>query len=112
MLYTFARILLALAFLGPVVLVLVKIIDTPNGYNSYQSFLATFGLPAVFAPILILLKLVAGSTLLLGIKTRTSAMVLLVIALFSAWVLGLGQHNFEVLFVYLGISGGLLLLAR
>lgn len=104
-----ARILLALVFLGLVFLRLSAIMNSPDGYMQYQVILGQFGLPAIFAPILILVQLVAGIGLLLGFKTQLFARVLAVLALFLAFVLG--RVIPEVFFLYLGIAGGMLLLS-
>lgn len=104
-----ARILLALVFLGLVILRLTTIMNTPDGYLQYQVTLGQFGLPAIFAPILILIQLIAGLGLLVGFKTQLFARVLAVLALFLAFVLG--RVIPEVFFLYIGIAGGMLLLS-
>jgi putative oxidoreductase len=103
-----ARILLALVFLGLVLLRLSAIMSSPGGYLQYQMTLGQFGLPGVFAPLLILVQIVAGACLLVGFKTQLFARVLAVLALFLAFVLGRAIP--EVFFLYLGIAGGMLLL--
>lgn len=104
-----ARILLALVFLGLVLLRLSTIMSSPDGYVQYQVTLGQFGLPAVFAPVLILVQLVAGLGLLLGFKTKLFSRILAALALFLAVVLG--KVIPEVFFLYLGIAGGMLLLS-
>lgn len=104
-----ARILLALVFFGIVILKLIAITSTPDGYLQYQYMLGQLGLPAVFAPLLILIQFVFGLTLLLGYKTRLSARVLGVLAVFMAVVLS--QASLDAFFVYLGIAGGMWLLS-
>ncbi|HAF01242.1 MAG TPA: hypothetical protein DCO68_10330 [Methylophilaceae bacterium] len=104
-----ARIMLAMVFLGLVLLRLSAIMASPEGYLQYQITLGQFGLPAVFAPLLILVQLVAGSCLLIGFKTQLFARILAVLALFLAFVLG--RTIPEVFFLYLGIAGGMLLLS-
>jgi putative oxidoreductase len=104
-----ARILLALVFLGLVFLRLSAIMNNPDGYMQYQVTLGQFGLPAIFAPVLILVQLIAGFGLLLGFKTKLFARVLTVLALFLAFVLG--RVIPEVFFLYIGIAGGMLLLS-
>ncbi|MEE9331759.1 MAG: DoxX family protein [Methylophilaceae bacterium] len=104
-----ARILLALVFLGLVLLRLSTIMNNPDGYVQYQVTLGQFGLPAIFAPILILVQLIAGIGLLLGFKTQLFARVLAILALCLAFVLG--RVIPEVFFLYLGIAGGMLLLS-
>lgn len=104
------RILLALVFLGPVVLRLMTITSTPDGYLQYQMTLGQFGLPGIFAPLLILIELVCGLSLFLGFKTRLNAYALAALALFLALVLG--RQFPEMLFVYLGVAAGMFLLAQ
>lgn len=104
-----ARILLGLVFFGVVILKLMTILNTPDGYLQYQMTLGQFGLPAIFAPLLILIQFVFGLTLLLGFKTQLSARVLAGLAVFMALVLG--QASLDALFAYLGIAGGMLLLS-
>ena len=103
-----ARILLALVFLGLVLLRLSTIMASPDGYLQYQMTLGQFGLPGIFAPLLILIQIVAGLALLLGYKTKLFASILAALAIFLAIVLGLKIP--ELFFLYLGISGGMLLL--
>jgi putative oxidoreductase len=81
---------------------------SPDGYLQYQMTLGQFGLPGIFAPLLILIQIVAGLALLLGYKTKLFASILAVLAIFLAIVLGLKIP--ELFFLYLGISGGMLLL--
>ena len=104
-----ARILLALVFLGLVFLRLSSIMNNPDGYVQYQVTLGQFGLPAVFAPVLILVQLIAGFGLLLGYKTKICALILTVLSIFLAIVLG--RVIPEVFFLYIGIAGGMLLLS-
>ncbi len=104
-----ARIMLSLVFFGIVVLKLMNIMNTPDGYLQYQMVLGQFGLPALFAPLLIFVQLVFGLTLLLGYKTRVSAAVLGVLAVFMALVLG--QASLDAFFAYIGVAGGMWLLA-
>jgi putative oxidoreductase len=103
-----ARILLALVFLGLVLLRLSTIMASPDGYLQYQMTLGQFGLPGIFAPLLILIQIVAGLALLFGYKTKLFASILAALATFLAIVLGLKIP--ELFFLYLGISGGMLLL--
>ena len=106
---TAARILLALVFLGLVILRLSAIMSSPDGYLQYQMALGQFGLPGIFAPLLILLELVGGLALLVGFKTQLIARILAGLAVFFAFVLG--RVSPEVLFLWLGIAGGMLLLS-
>jgi putative oxidoreductase len=104
-----ARTLLALVFLGLVLLRLGAIMNTPDGYVQYQVTLGQFGLPTIFAPILILVQLIAGFSLLIGFKTKLFASLLAGLAFFLALVLGTKIP--EVFFLYIGIAGGMLLLS-
>lgn len=104
-----ARMLLALVFLGLVALRLSAIMSHPNGYIDYQVTLGQVGLPGIFAPLLILVQLVAGFGLLVGYKTRVFAYVLAGLAFFLAIVLG--QFDLSSMLIYFGITGGMLLLA-
>lgn len=104
-----ARILLGLVFFGVVILKLMAILNTPDGYLQYQMMLGQFGLPAVFAPLLILIQFVFGLMLIIGFKTQLSARVLGGLAVFMALVLG--QASLDAFFAYMGIAGGMLLLS-
>lgn len=104
-----ARVLLAMVFLGLVLLKIKAITSAPDGYLQYQMTLGQFGLPAVFAPLLILIQLVGGIALLVGFKIKFFARVLAFLAVFYAAVLS--QVSFDLLFLYLGIAGGLWLLS-
>jgi putative oxidoreductase len=104
-----ARMMLALVFLGVVLLKLSTIMSTPDGYLQYQMTLGQFGLPSIFAPLLILIQLVGGVALFVGFKTQLAARILAALALFLAVVLS--KASFDLLFLYLGIAGGMLLLS-
>jgi putative oxidoreductase len=104
-----ARMLLALVFLGIVLLKLSTIMSTPDGYLQYQMTLGQFGLPSIFAPLLILIQFVGGLALFIGFKTQLAARVLAVLAIFLAIVLS--KASFDLLFLYMGIAGGMLLLS-
>jgi len=104
-----SRVFLGTIFLGPVLIRLSSIINQPDGYATYQALLGHLGLPGIFAPIIILIQLVGGTALVLGYKTKFFAYFLAVFALFLAFVLGRLQP--EVMFLYLGIAGGLVTLA-
>ena len=80
----------------------------PAGYDNYQMFLNQHGLPGIFAPMMILVQLLGGTALLLGFKTRLTAGVLAIYAVFIAFAL---RFNEPIIFMqYLAISGGLLAL--
>ena len=104
-----ARVLLSSIFLGAVSLRLIAINSAPDGYDQYLALLAHLGLPGIFAPLLILIQLVGGLALLVGFKTKPVAYVMAGFSLFLAVVLG--QLDFSVMFLYLGLTGGLLTLA-
>lgn len=104
-----ARMLLALVFLGIVLLKLSTIMSTPDGYLQYQMTLGQFGLPSIFAPLLILIQFVGGLALFIGFKTQLAARVLAALAIFLAIVLS--KASFDLLFLYMGIAGGMLLLS-
>ncbi len=104
-----ARILLALVFLGPVIITINGIISDPNGYAQYQKLLNSLGLISFFAPILIGTKLFGGIALLLGYKTKFVALILMILSIFLAIVIG--QVNFVTFFLNMGVAGGLLLLS-
>lgn len=106
---TLGRVLLSLVFLGAVSLRLMAITASPDGYDQYLVLLGHFGLPGIFAPLLILIQLVGGLALLTGFKTRVFAYILAGFSLFLAVVLGLSQP--DVMLLYLGLAGGLLTLA-
>ncbi len=106
-----ARILMSLVFLGLVFGKLMLITNTPDGYLLYQQSLGQqFGLPGIFAPLLILIQLVGGFALLLGYKTRFFAFFMAGFSVFLAIILG--KVVLDVMFLYLGIAGGLLTLAN
>ncbi len=65
-----ARILLGLVFFGVVILKLMAILNTPDGYLQYQMMLGQFGLPAVFAPLLILIQFVFALLLFFVFKPQ------------------------------------------
>lgn len=104
-----SRIFLGAIFLGPVFLRLSSIINHPDGYAAYQALLGHLGLPGIFAPVIIFIQLVGGTALVLGYNTKLFAFFLATFALFLAFVLGRLQP--EVMFLYLGIAGGLVTLA-
>lgn len=104
-----ARLMLAQIFLVAIVIQLALIINHPGGYAQYQAYLGHFGLPGIFAPLTILIQLLAGAALLVGFKTRLAACVLAGYALFVALVFKLEEPI--GLLQYLAIAGGMLALA-
>jgi putative oxidoreductase len=108
---TLSRVLLALIFLGLVFGKLMMITNTPNGYLIYQQSLGQqFGLPGIFAPLLILIQLAGGFALLFGYKTRFFAFFMAGFSVFLAIILG--KVILDVMFLYLGIAGGLIALGN
>ena len=89
-------------------------ITNPNFYDNFQIYLGVFGLPGIFAPLMILVEITGSVLLLLGWKTRLSALLLAGYSLFIALVF---HHNLanpqEMLsfLQYLAVTGGLLLVA-
>lgn len=102
------RILLALLFLVQVIVLIKGITSNPEGYQSYQAWLGSHGLAAGFAPLIILIQSVGGACLLLGYKTKITALILAGYAL--ALTLLIGAPDVPLL-QYTAIIGGLLTLA-
>lgn len=100
------RVLLAQIFLVQVVMLINTFMSNPAGYEQYQMGLAAYGLPGIFAPLIILVQVVGGTALLLGYKTRVAAVIMAVYALFIM-LAGLTPAPLQ----YLAIVGGLLVLA-
>ncbi len=100
------RVLLAQIFLVQVIMLINSFMSNPTGYEQYQMGLANYGLPGIFAPLIILIQMVGGLALLLGYKTRIAAIVMAVYALFIM-LAGLTPAPLQ----YLAIVGGLLVLA-
>ena len=65
-----ARILLAQVFLLQVIMLVIGFFSTLDGYQQSQLSLGSLGLPGIFAPLIILVQLVGGLSLILGYKTR------------------------------------------
>lgn len=103
-----ARLLLAQIFLVSILIQLAIIFKTPTGYDDYLAYLGHFGLPGIFAPLMIIVQLVAGAALFLGFKTKLAANVLAGYAVFVAFALKLGEPI--VFMQYLAIAGGMLLI--
>ncbi len=89
-------------------------ITNPSFYDNFQIYLGIFGLPGIFAPLMILVEITGSVLLLLGWKTRLSALLLAGYSLFIALVF---HHNLanpqEMLscLQYLAVTGGLLMVA-
>ncbi|MBT5166607.1 DoxX family protein [Methylophilaceae bacterium] len=110
-----ARVLMALIFFVSVIFIINNIYNTPNGYSLYQDLLGARGIPGIFAPISILVQLIAGFTLIIGYKIKITAYVLSIYSFIWALIyfmnaLG-GQPLLLMSLQYLAISGGLLYLA-
>ena len=107
-----SRVLLSLIFFISVLFILSNILNTPNGYGTYQDMLGARGLPGIFAPLSILIQFVAGLTLIIGYKIKITAYVLAaysfiwaIVYLISAFS---GQpHLLLMSLQYLTITGGL-----
>lgn len=115
-----ARVFLASVFFISVLLILNTIFSVPDGYTQYQNTLGVMGLPGIFAPISILVQLIAGLSLLLGYKIRVMAYVLSGYALIWSLTYGLNIYygppqlaSYHLLSTlrYIAITGGLLHLA-
>lgn len=106
----FARILLAQIFVIALFITISHINSHPDGYKAYTDYYATHGLPAVFAPLTILIQLVFGLGLLFGYKTKICAYVLAVYAVFIALFMKLQEPGGLILTLqYLAIAGGLIM---
>jgi putative oxidoreductase len=106
---------MALIFFVSVLFIINNIYNTPNGYALYQDLLGARGIPGIFAPISILVQLIAGFTLIIGYKIKITAYVLSVYSFVWAIIyfmnaLG-GQPLLLMSLQYLAICGGLLHLA-
>ena len=100
------RILIAQLFLLQVIVLIYSFSNNPNGYVDYQNALGHQGLPGIFAPLIILVQLLGGGLLLVGYKTRATAIAMAIYSIFISLALGLSP------FQYLAIVGGLLILAN
>jgi putative oxidoreductase len=104
-----ARILLAQIFLVAIIIQIMIFMKNPTGYQDFQIYLGQHGLPGIFAPLMILIQLVAGAALFLGYETKLAAYVLAGYSVFIAFVM---KFNEPIIFMqYLAIAGGLLTLA-
>jgi putative oxidoreductase len=104
--------LTARIFLGQIFLIagLSKI----GAYAGTQGYMEAIGVPGTLLPLVILLEIAGGLTIIVGWKTRFSATIL---ALFSIAAAGIFHTNFDdqmqsILFMKnIAIAGGLMLLA-
>ena len=110
-----ARILLAQVYLIVGLYAHVyQSLNNPVFYQNFQQYLGSFGLPGIFAPLMILIEIVGAVLLLIGFKTRFAAWLL---ALYSIFIALMFHNNFanpqELLscLQYLAVAGGMLAIA-
>ena len=110
-----ARILLAQVYLIVGLYAHVyQSLNNPVFYQNFQQYLGSFGLPGIFAPLMILIEIVGAVLLLIGFKTRLAAWML---ALYSIFIALMFHNNFanpqELLscLQYLAVAGGMLAIA-
>lgn len=101
---TLARVLLAQVFLIQMIVLIVGFFSSPDGYEQYRIGLGGLGLPGIFAPLIILIQVVGGLSLLLGFKTKFFALLMAIYAVIISLLLHLPVLQ------YLAIAGGLLML--
>lgn len=99
-----ARVLLAQLFLLQITMLIIGFFSNPEGYQQYQAGLGSLGLPAIFAPLIILVQLVGGLCLFLGYKTKFFALFMAIYAVIISFLLHLPVLQ------YLAVAGGLLML--
>ena len=78
------RVFIAQIFLVSILISLNGIMNTPDGYIAYQNGLMSHGLPGIFAPISVIVQLLGGLALLVGFKTRLSALLLTIYTFINA----------------------------
>lgn len=84
---------------------------TPGGYDQFQMSLGHFGLPGIFAPLMILVEVVASTLLALGWKARGAAITLAIYSVFIALVFYNDFSNplvFVTFLQYFALAGGML----
>jgi putative oxidoreductase len=85
-----------------------------GAYAGTQGYMETMGVPGALLPLVILFEIAGGLTIIIGWKTRYSAIIL---ALFSVAAAAIFHNNFDdqmqtILFMKnIAIAGGLMLLA-
>ena len=100
-----ARVLLAQIFLVVGVNKVIFSMQHPDFYDQFLAQLGSYGLPPILAPVMILIEIGAGASLLLGWKARAAAWVL---AGYSVFI-GLALHRTDGLLLQnLAIAGGML----
>jgi len=116
-----ARVFIAQIFLVSILISLNGILNTPDGYIAYQNGLMSHGLPGIFAPISVIVQLLGGAALLVGFKTRFSAIVLTIYTLINAISYGytcmilpspVNLIPLQQALQYLAITGGLIVLMQ
>ena len=109
---TLGRVFLALLFLGQIAVLIYAINNGLATYDSYQAHISQhtlFGmhLVALFAPLNILIQIIGGTFLLVGFKTRASALFMAAYTFIMLVLVALGSSPLSGL----AIVGGLLTLA-
>ncbi|MSQ80358.1 MAG: DoxX family protein [Candidatus Methylopumilus sp.] len=116
-----ARVFIAQIFLISIILSLTGILNIVGGYMAYQNGLMSHGLPGIFAPISVVVQLIVGFTLLIGFKTRISAIILTIYTLINALSYlytftivpaPLNLLPLQQAMQYLAITGGLIMLMQ
>ena len=86
-------------------------ISNPMFYQNFQQYLGSFGLPGIFAPLMILIEIVGAVLLLVGFKTRFAALLLAAYSVFVALMFHNQLANPQELLAclqYLAVAGGML----
>jgi putative oxidoreductase len=109
---TLGRVFLALLFIGQIGVLIYAINNGLATYDSYQAQISQhtlFGmhLIALFAPLNILIQMIGGVFLLVGFKTRTTALFMAAYTFVMFVLVALGSSPLSGL----AIVGGLLALA-
>jgi putative oxidoreductase len=105
------RVFIAQIFFISIILTIVEINSTVNGYQIYQEQLMSKGLYGIFAPISILVQLVFGLSLLVGYKTRVSSLALTIYSLLLSFIY-FNIGNLLLSLQYIAITGGLIILIQ
>jgi len=105
------RVFIAQIFFISIILTIVEINSTVNGYQIYQEQLMSKGLYGIFAPISILVQLVFGLSLLVGYKTRVSSLALTIYSLLLSFIY-FNIGNLLLSLQYIAITGGLIILMQ
>ena len=89
-------------------------LNNPVFYQNFQQYLGSFGLPGIFAPLMILIEIVGAVLLLIGFKTRFAAWMLALYSIFIALMFHNQLANPQELLAclqYLAVAGGMLAIA-